>query len=85
MILEEAIYDDVKERLKSIQPITEYCPECDYGNTVYWNIKYRHFIYCANCGRKLMLCSECPVRNGEMNCGWSENNPSNRVCNWDYR
>ena len=62
--------------------VTECCPHCDTEVSVKWDIfKDGHSIYCPNCGKRIMLCSECPARDGDMECDWLEKEPP--CCSWD--
>ena len=51
--------------------VTEYCPHCNEEITLEWDVKENGYqAFCARCGRKLMLCSECLYE--EDLCDWSE-------------
>ncbi len=51
--------------------ITEFCPHCNEEITMEWDVKGNGYqAFCARCGRKLMLCSECLCK--EDFCDWSE-------------
>ena len=63
--------------------VTEYCPHCDTEVSVKWNVfEDGHSIYCPKCGKRLMLCSECPAREGELVCDWHKDDKP--CCAWDY-
>lgn len=62
--------------------VTEYCPHCDTEVTVKWLPSVDgHSIYCPKCGKRIMLCSECPVTDDEFTCDWAENKTP--CCAWD--
>lgn len=51
--------------------VTEYCPHCNEEITLEWDVtEHGYQAFCARCGRKLMLCSECLYK--EDLCDWSE-------------
>lgn len=55
------------------EDVYEYCPHCENEAVVKWDIEADGLqIYCPYCGKPLMLCSECPVRDGEESCDWQE-------------
>jgi len=40
--------------------VTEMCAHCVEENTIEWNTRKQGYVaYCPNCGRRLMICSEC--------------------------
>jgi len=40
--------------------VTEMCAHCVEENTIEWDTRKQGYIaYCPNCGRQLMICSEC--------------------------
>jgi len=50
--------------------VTEYCPHCNEEITVEWGVKENGYqAFCARCGFKLMLCSECLYE--EDLCDWN--------------
>lgn len=50
--------------------ITEFCPHCNEEVTLEWDVKENGYqVFCARCGFKLMLCSECLYE--EDLCDWS--------------
>lgn len=52
--------------------VTEWCPHCEHEVTVQWNIDDDGMqIYCPYCGKPIMLCSYCDVRDGGK-CNWKE-------------
>lgn len=62
--------------------VTESCPHCDTEVTVKWlPSEDGHSIFCPKCGKRIMLCSECPARDGDMECDWLEKEPP--CCSWD--
>lgn len=66
--------------------VTEHCPQCDNEATVLWCVEDDgHSLFCPYCGERIMLCRECPVRNGEANCDWDSCADSHEepVCFWD--
>lgn len=64
--------------------VYEHCPHCDREQAVQWNVEQDgHGLYCPNCGKYIMLCSECPARDGDMGCDWHEKDIP--VCRWDNR
>lgn len=51
--------------------VTEFCPHCNEEITMEWDVKENGYqAFCARCGWKLMLCSECLCE--EDICDWSE-------------
>lgn len=49
------------------ETVTELCPECDREVTLVWNPRKQGFkAFCPHCGARLMLCSECKYREGEL-------------------
>lgn len=67
--------------------VIEFCPHCETEAGVMWDIeKEGHGLYCPYCGKYIMLCSECPVSVGELNCDWSEEGEAKvKCCCWDNR
>lgn len=68
--------------------VTEHCPHCDNEATVAWlPSEDGHSLFCPYCGERIMLCSECPVRNCEAECDWDStaNGSEEPVCFWDDR
>lgn len=67
--------------------VIEMCPHCETEIGVLWDIDTDgHGLYCPYCGNYIMLCSECPERDGELNCDWSEDGAANgKCCSWDNR
>lgn len=62
--------------------VVEFCPHCEYEAAVYWDVEREgHSIFCPYCGKRIMLCSQCPERDGEMQCDWQENKTP--CCSWD--
>ena len=62
--------------------VTESCPHCDTEISVKWlPSEDGHSIYCPKCGKRIMLCSECPARDGDMECDWLDKEPP--CCSWD--
>lgn len=62
--------------------VTECCPHCDTEVSVKWDIfKDGHSIYCPNCGKRIMLCSDCPSIDDEFTCDWTEDKIP--CCAWD--
>ena len=54
-----------------VNRITEFCPHCNEEITMEWDIKENGYqAFCARCGWKLMICSECLYE--EDLCDWSE-------------
>lgn len=50
--------------------VTEFCPHCNEEVTLEWDVKENGYkVFCARCGFKLMLCSECLYE--EDLCDWS--------------
>ena len=77
-------FENLVQQLVSEQQatVTESCPHCDTEVSVKWNIfKDGHSIFCPKCGKRIMLCSECPARDGDMECDWLEKKPP--CCSWD--
>lgn len=51
--------------------VTEFCPHCNEEFTLEWDVKENGYqVFCARCGFKIMLCSECLYE--EDLCDWSE-------------
>lgn len=51
--------------------VTEFCPHCNEEITMEWDVKENGYqVFCARCGWKLMICSECLYE--EDLCDWSE-------------
>lgn len=51
--------------------VTEVCPHCDCENTIEWNVVEKGYqAYCPNCGKILMLCSQCML--DTQDCSWDE-------------
>lgn len=77
-------FENLVQQLVSEQQatVTECCPHCDTEVTVKWlPSEDGHSIYCPKCGKRIMLCSECPARDGDMECDWLEKEPP--CCSWD--
>lgn len=52
--------------------VIEWCPHCEHEVTMQWNIDNDGMqIYCPYCGKPIMLCSYCDVRDGGK-CNWKE-------------
>lgn len=56
----------MENKIKAIDPdnheVTEVCPHCDSEVTMIWNVAERGLkAFCPVCGKRLMLCSECPA------------------------
>lgn len=52
------------------QTVTEYCPHCNNEITMEWDVAENGYeAFCARCGQKLMLCSECLYQDDF--CDWS--------------
>lgn len=52
--------------------VTEWCPHCEHEVTVQWDIDNDGMqIYCPYCGKPIMLCGYCDVRDGGK-CNWKE-------------
>lgn len=63
--------------------VTECCPHCDTEVSVKWlPSEDGHSIYCPKCGKRIMLCSECPAIDDEFTCDWTEDKTP--CCAWDY-
>ena len=40
--------------------VHEYCPNCEYDNTIEWDVEKEGYVaYCPHCGAMVMLCDEC--------------------------
>lgn len=70
--MEEREQENNQDSSKSIgNRVTEYCPHCNEEIILEWDVKEKGYqAFCARCGRKLMLCSECLYE--EDLCDWSE-------------
>lgn len=70
---------------ESLKNVVECCPFCENEISLEWNINEDgHSIYCPHCGKRIMLCSECPERDGAFHCGWDSTNFRYMIiCNWD--
>ena len=56
------IEDKCKEVIPDNHEVTEVCPHCDSEITMIWNVAERGLkAFCPVCGKRLMLCSECPA------------------------
>jgi len=45
--------------------VAEMCAHCEKENVIEWNVKRQgHMVFCLNCGKRLMLCSECMLYDG---------------------
>ena len=63
--------------------VTECCPHCDTEVSVKWlPSEDGHSMYCPKCGKRIMLCSECPATDDEFTCDWTEDKTP--CCAWDY-
>ena len=52
--------------------VTDWCPHCEHEVTMQWNIDNDGMqIYCPYCGKPIMLCSYCDVREVGK-CNWKE-------------
>lgn len=58
------------------QLITETCPNCEKEITMDWDVKKDGYkTFCPNCGKVLMLCSECLDSDTHCSfCDWSKEN-----------
>ncbi len=63
--------------------VFEVCPECGYEMALFWDMQEGHSVFCPSCGRRDMLCSECPATNDKASCDWSEDDPEH-MCFWDH-
>ena len=62
--------------------VTESCPHCDTEVSVKWlPSEDGHSIYCPKCGKRIMLCSECPAIDEDFTCDWTEDKIP--CCAWD--
>lgn len=54
-----------------ITEVYEICPHCDNEVGLMWDIESDGYqAFCPYCGKRLMLCSECPATAGTMNCDY---------------
>lgn len=60
----------------------EYCPFCDEGIPVIVDPDIKPEITCPLCGRKLLLCMNCPDSN---KCDWREENGCYVSRQWEER
>lgn len=63
----QMLLDILDKAQHKTETVTEVCPNCDHEVTLVWNPRKQGFkAFCPHCGARLMLCSECKYRNGEL-------------------
>ena len=56
-----------------LEIVTETCPHCTREVSIAWDVKNDGYhSNCPFCGKRLMLCSECPATHGEMHCDYND-------------
>ena len=54
-----------------ITEVYEICPHCDNEVGLMWDIESDGYqAFCPYCGKRLMLCSECPATAGTLRCDY---------------
>lgn len=63
---------------KSHPEVTEVCPHCDSEITLTWDVeKDGYKVFCPKCGKEMMLCGYCPIRD---KCDYETDSDGNPCC-----
>lgn len=66
------------EEQKYRPEVTEVCPHCDSEISLTWDVeKDGYKVFCPKCGKEMMLCGYCPIRD---KCDFETDSDGNPHC-----